>query len=72
MTSAIEDYALIGNCQTAAPGRPRRLDRLALLATLRLRGLLRRPPGLPPKWALVDRADGARLRGRRRRYRETR
>ena len=47
MPSRIEDYALIGDCQTAALVGPRRLDRLALPAALRLGRLLRRPAGRP-------------------------
>ena len=39
---AIEDYALIGDCETAALVGARRLDRLAVLAALRFRRLLRR------------------------------
>ena len=45
MPSRIEDYALIGDCQTAALVGARRLDRLAVLAALRLRRLLRRAAG---------------------------
>ena len=38
----IEDYALVGDLQTAALDRPRGLDRLALLPALRLGLVLRR------------------------------
>ena len=41
MALPIEDYALIGDRQHRRPGRPQRLDRLALPAPLRLRRLLR-------------------------------
>ena len=39
--SRIEDYALIGDCESAALVGARRLDRLAVLAALRFRCLLR-------------------------------
>ena len=42
MALRIEDYALIGDTQTAALVGKRRLDRLALPAALRLAGVLRR------------------------------
>ena len=42
MPSRIEDYALIGDCQTAALVSKERLDRLALLAPLRFRGRVSR------------------------------
>ena len=42
MSTPLEDYALIGDCETAALVVARRLDRLAVLAALRLRRLLRR------------------------------
>ena len=41
MASRIEDYALIGDCESAALGRARRLDRLAVLAAFRFGGVLR-------------------------------
>ena len=45
MPLRIEDYALIGDTQTAALVGTRRLDRLAVPAALRLAGVLRRPAG---------------------------
>ena len=42
MALRIEDYALIGDCQTAALVGKRRVDRLAVPAAVRLRCLLRR------------------------------
>ena len=44
LMARIEDYALLGDLQTAALVEPRRVDRLALLPPLRLRRLLRRAP----------------------------
>ncbi len=44
----IEDYALIGRLRDGGAGRPRRLDRLAVLAGVRFRGLLRRAARRPP------------------------
>ena len=69
MPSRIEDYALIGDCRTAALVGPRRLDRLALHAALRLGRLLRRPAGHPEhgRWLL---APAGAVRATRRRYRE--
>ena len=55
MPSRIEDYALIGDCQTAALVGTRRVDRLALLPALRLGGLLRRPAGDPRARPLAPR-----------------
>ena len=57
----IEDYALIGDCETGGAGRPRRLDRLAVLAALRLGRLLRRAArhaGARPLAASPRRGDG--------------
>ena len=69
MTSRIEDYAMIGDCQTAALVGTRRLDRLAVLAALRFRRLLRGAPRHAGSRPLADRA--ARRRGpRHRRYRD--
>jgi hypothetical protein len=34
MTLRIEDYALIGDCKKGCFGRPRRLDRLVVLAAI--------------------------------------
>ena len=51
----IEDYALIGDCETAALVALRRLDRLALLAAFRLGRLLRRAPRNSETWTLAAR-----------------
>ena len=69
MPSRIEDYALIGDCQTAALVGPRRLDRLALLAALRLRRLLRRAARRRRARPLAARARRPSPRASRRRYR---
>ena len=55
MPSRIEDYALIGDTQTAALVGRRRLDRLALPAALRLGGVLRRAARRPSARALAAR-----------------
>ena len=69
MPLPIEDYALIGDCQTAALCRPRRLDRLAVLAPLRFRCLLRGAARHRRERALADRAARPPRRASRRRYR---
>ena len=52
----IEDYALIGDCETAALVGARRLDRLAVLAALRLRRVFRGAAGQARERPLADRA----------------
>jgi len=64
----IEDYALIGNCETSALVGAGRLDRLALRAALRLARMLRRAPGNAGARPLADRPSAPAIR-RRRRYR---
>ena len=54
--SRIEDYALIGDMPDGRAGRPRRLDRLAVLAALRLRRVLRRAARRRRARPLADRA----------------
>ena len=63
MTSRIEQYALIGDTQTAALVGRRRLDRLALRPTVRLRRVLRRAPRDEPNGRWLHRP-GGRRRGR--------
>ena len=58
MPSRIEDYALIGDCETAALVGMGRLRRLAVLAEVRFRRLFRRPAGLAGERALVAGAGG--------------
>ena len=55
MSKPIEDYALIGDCQTARPGRERRLDRRALPSSLRFPPpVLRRCLELPNTGGLLS------------------
>ena len=69
MSSRIEDYALIGDCETAALVSQGRLHRLALLAPLRLGRLFCRAARRPGAWPLADRAAGGCRRAVSRRYR---
>ena len=69
MASRIEDYALIGDLRDRRAGRARRLDRLALLAALRFRCLLRGAARQARARPLADRADGRAPCASRRRYR---
>ena len=57
-TVRIEDYALLGDLQTAALDQPRRLDRLVLLPALRLGRLLRGASRRARARALAARAGG--------------
>jgi hypothetical protein len=41
MACKLEDYAIIGDCETARVSWPQRVDRLAVLAALRQRRLFR-------------------------------
>ena len=68
MSTPIEDYALIGDCETAALVVPQRIDRLAVLAAFRCRGVLRRAPRRPENghWSIAP-AEAARIT---RRYRD--
>ena len=63
----IEDYALIGDCETAALVGARRLDRLAVLAALRFGRLLRRASRRRPSMGagcIAPAARGAQRRAR--------
>src|SRR5215213_10143368 len=51
-TRKIEDYALLGDLQTAVLVH-HWVDRLVLFPTIRLRRLLRRPPGRTGAWSLA-------------------
>ena len=62
MTSRIEQYALIGDTQTAALVGRRRLDRLAVRPPLRLRRVLRRAARRRPHGRWLHRARGRRAR----------
>ena len=53
MAGRIEDYALIGDCETAALVDNRRLHRLALLARFLLRGMFCRAAGQRGEWLLA-------------------
>ena len=56
MSAPIESYGMIGDCKTAALVGLRRLDRLAVLAALRFRRLLRQAAGRPEQRLLADHA----------------
>ena len=62
MSSRIEQYALIGDTQTAGARRRRRLDRLALRPAIRFRRVLRRAPGEREERTLAHRPGGGRAR----------
>ena len=69
MPLPIEDYAVIGDTQTAALVGQRRLDRLAVPAPVRLRRDLRRAARHRGARPLADRPGRRRCRATRRRYR---
>ena len=70
MAERIEDYALIGDTQTARARRPRRLDRLAVPAALRLGRVLRGAARHAGQRPLADRARAEPARRRDARYRD--